>query len=234
LGAEVTAIELDRGLAADLRRWPEAESGQLAVIEKDVLKVDLESSLGPGPLMVCGNLPYNISTPLLFWYTRQAKTAPVGVFMLQKEVAERLCAAPGGRDYGRLTVAVSLWHEVRLVFEVPSAAFSPRPKVKSAVVCLTPVPDGPTISREALGRLTMAAFHARRKTIFNNLSAVYGRLPASEALEKLGLAAEVRAETLPPQTLAALAALLEKSDPGAASGGDEIAGFNLTGGQTTD
>ena len=164
----------------------------------------------PGPLLVCGNLPYNISTPLLFWYMAQAEVAPKAVFMLQKEMAERLVAKPGGRDYGRLTVAASLWHEVRMVMDVPPEAFRPRPKVHSRVITLTLKESAPVVSRVAVGRFTAAAFHARRKTVMNNLSARYGREAASMALSRAEVDPGARPETLAPEVLASLAAILEE------------------------
>ncbi|MDR2443419.1 MAG: 16S rRNA (adenine(1518)-N(6)/adenine(1519)-N(6))-dimethyltransferase RsmA, partial [Deltaproteobacteria bacterium] len=199
-GATVTAVEIDKGLATELKNWPQNQTGELKVLEMDALNLDLRRDLGPGPFMICGNLPYNISTQLLFWYLSQAEVAPKAVFMLQKEMAERLTAKPGSRDYGRLTVAVGLWHEVKTVFDVPSLAFSPRPKVKSSVVLLTPKSIVPNISREAVGRLTMAAFHARRKTLFNNLTRAYGRENTTRALESLSLEPSIRSEMLEPET----------------------------------
>ncbi|MDR2455496.1 MAG: 16S rRNA (adenine(1518)-N(6)/adenine(1519)-N(6))-dimethyltransferase RsmA [Deltaproteobacteria bacterium] len=208
-GAVVYAIELDRGLAESLRTWPEAESGRLKVMEADALDLDLRKDLGPGPFLACGNLPYNISTPLLLWYMREAEAAPKAVFMLQREMAQRLCASPGGRDYGRLTVAASLWHHVSPLMDVPPEAFSPRPKVHSRAILLTPKESPPGVSRDRLGRLTAAAFHARRKTIINNLAARYGKERALAALSELGISPGLRPETLAPEIFASLALALE-------------------------
>ena len=208
-GLEVSAIELDRGLAAALREWPEAASGLLKVIEADALELDLREAFGPRIGLVCGNLPYNISTPLLFWYMAQARAAPKAVFMLQKEMAERLAAKPGGRDYGRLSVAATLFHDKSPLMDVPPEAFSPRPKVRSRVVLLTLKEVAPDVSRGALGRLTAASFHSRRKTVINNLWPRYGRERALEALSRAGVDPRARPETLPPETFAALAVILE-------------------------
>jgi 16S rRNA (adenine1518-N6/adenine1519-N6)-dimethyltransferase len=212
LGASVAAVELDRGLAAALREWPEARpGGPLNVVEADALALDLARDLGPGPHLVCGNLPYNISSPLILWLLSQLQAAPKAVFTLQKEMAERLSAKPGSRDYGRLTVAASLRCQVEALMEIGPEAFRPRPKVASQVIRLSAKPGPEVVSAEALGRLTAAAFHARRKTILNNLSGSYGRERAAAALAAAGVAPDLRPETISPETLAALALDLEKA-----------------------
>ncbi|MDR2368906.1 MAG: 16S rRNA (adenine(1518)-N(6)/adenine(1519)-N(6))-dimethyltransferase RsmA [Deltaproteobacteria bacterium] len=212
-GLRVTAVEVDRGLAEALGRWPEAGEG-LTVLGRDVLGLDLERDLGGGERVVCGNLPYNLSTPILFWFMDQARVAPRGIFMLQREMARRLVAGCGGREYGRLSVAVSLWYEARTVLAVPAEAFRPRPRVESSVVLLRLRGEPPTAGeRAALGRLTAAAFFSRRKTILNNLVARYGRAVATEALGRLGIDPGLRAEALDPATLAALAGILEAGGP---------------------
>jgi 16S rRNA (adenine1518-N6/adenine1519-N6)-dimethyltransferase len=209
-GALVTAIEFDRGLAEQLKSWPQALEGSLKVLEADILTVDLQRDLGSSSCLVCGNIPYNISSPILFWFMNQAHYQ--GVFTLQKEMAQRLAASPGSRSYGRLSVAVSLWYSIDSAFDIPASAFQPRPKVQSSVVFLSPKPQAPSISRKALGKLTAAAFHSRRKTISNNLVPAYGREKTQESLEALNIAPTVRAETLEPSVLAKLAHLLELTD----------------------
>jgi 16S rRNA (adenine1518-N6/adenine1519-N6)-dimethyltransferase len=211
-GAEVVAAELDKGLAAALRAWPEALDGRLKVVEADALSLDLARDFPQRPSLVCGNLPYNISTPLLFWYMGQAHLAPKAVFMLQREMAQRLCAGPGGKDYGRLSVAFSLWHDAAPLMDVPPEAFRPRPKVHSRAVLLTLKASPPAVAKASLGRLTAAAFHARRKTLTNNLASRYGREKAVEALESLGADPSARPETLAPEIFAALANLLEPQE----------------------
>jgi 16S rRNA (adenine1518-N6/adenine1519-N6)-dimethyltransferase len=209
-GLSLTAVELDRGLAEALGRWPEAEAGRLRVLGRDVLGLDLGRDLGGGEWLVFGNLPYNLSTPILFWFMDQAPYAQRGLFMVQKEMAERLTAQPGSRDYGRLSVAVSLWQEVRTVMAIPSGAFQPRPKVESRLVFLGPKSGAPPSGdRQALGYLTRTAFFSRRKTILNNLSARYGKDRSVAALEEIEVSPESRAETLAPETLYRLALLLE-------------------------
>jgi 16S rRNA (adenine1518-N6/adenine1519-N6)-dimethyltransferase len=208
-GALVTAIELDRGLAAQLNTWPEAADGRLKILEADVLTVDLKKALGTDPVLICGNIPYNISSPVLFWFMNHSDSQ--GVFTIQKEMAQRLSAQPGSRSYGRLSVAVSLWYSIEVPFNIPPSAFQPRPKVDSSVIWLSPKISGPAVTRPALGRLTAAAFHARRKTIFNNLLAAYGRKRTEDALEVLKIEPSARAETLEPDLLACLAHLLEEN-----------------------
>ncbi|MDR1052104.1 MAG: 16S rRNA (adenine(1518)-N(6)/adenine(1519)-N(6))-dimethyltransferase RsmA [Deltaproteobacteria bacterium] len=209
-GARVAAVEVDRGFAAELNRWPEAAAGRLLVFEQSILDFDL-AVLPRTPDLVCGNLPYNLSTPILFWFMERMSAVPAGVFMLQREMARRLAARPGTDDYGRLTVAVSLWCEVLTLMKVPRQVFKPVPKVLSGLVCLRLKPPAPAPeTRAALGRLTRAAFLARRKTIFNNLSARYGRERTVEVLEALGIDPGVRAETLSPKQFLSLAGALEQ------------------------
>ncbi len=210
-GAGILAVELDRGLAENLQGLAEQHPRRLTVRCRDILTVNGDDLAG-GPRFVCGNLPYNISSPALFWFLAHRRHFTGAVFMLQKEMAQRLTAGPGSKDYGRLAVALNLWCRVKGLFTVPPSAFHPRPNVESAVVALSVVrpEEEPAVSPEALGRFTAAAFAARRKTIFNNLAKVYGRPAAASALAGLGLDPGLRAEVFDPPTLAALATILEK------------------------
>lgn len=215
-GARVTAVEFDRGLAENLAAAAHKSYSSLNVLHQDILTFDpapLAEARGER-LFVCGNLPYNISSPALLWFLRHLKNFAGAVFMLQKEMAERLAAAPGSKDYGRLTVALGLWCEVKKLFAVPPSAFHPRPGVESLVISLAPRPADETeslaVGPETVGRFTAVAFAARRKTIFNNLAKVYGRERSLSALAAAGVEPAVRAETLAPGTLAALAGMLEK------------------------
>ncbi|MDR0354409.1 MAG: 16S rRNA (adenine(1518)-N(6)/adenine(1519)-N(6))-dimethyltransferase RsmA [Deltaproteobacteria bacterium] len=210
-GLRVTAVELDGGLAASLSSWPETETGRLKVVHKNVLELNLKRDLPSlTPWLVFGNLPYNLSTPILFWFMEQAEADSVGLFMLQKEMAQRLSAPSGGRDYGRLTIAVSLWHETSLLRRIPPSAFEPRPTVQSSFICLKPKTNPPpSLLRDKVGRLTRAAFFARRKTIGNNLSHGYGKDKAALALETLKINPSARPETLEPEVFLRLAELLE-------------------------
>jgi 16S rRNA (adenine1518-N6/adenine1519-N6)-dimethyltransferase len=139
-----------------------------------------------------------------------APVAVKGLFTLQKEMAQRLTASPGHKDYGRLTVAVSLWYEVKTFLQIPAGAFQPKPKVDSSLVYLRLKTEPPKAAfRAAVGRLTQAAFLARRKTILNNLGSHYGKARAEKALEALSVEPSLRPEKLEPQVLAELANLLE-------------------------
>lgn len=210
-GAEVRAVELDKGLAENLHEFSATSAeGRLTVLHRDILSLteaDLDSE---GSLFLCGNLPYNISSPVLFWFLNHRRRFSGSVFMLQKEMARRLTAGPGTKDYGRLTVALGLWFDIVELLDIPPSAFHPRPQVDSTVIALRPVPPErePDIDPESLGRFTAAAFAARRKTLLNNLAKVYGRERALAALGAQGIDPGLRPEVLPPQSLAALAKLL--------------------------
>ncbi len=162
----LTVIELDRDLAARLRR----QAG-LTVIEADVLTVDfgaLADSAG-ARLRVVGNLPYNISTPILFHLLRFAERVQDQHFMLQKEVVARMAATPGGRDYGRLSVMLQWRYRIEAVLDVPPAAFDPPPRVDSAVVRMEPLPPDPAVDARRLGELVTVAFSQRRKLLRHTL-----------------------------------------------------------------
>jgi 16S rRNA (adenine1518-N6/adenine1519-N6)-dimethyltransferase len=160
-------VEIDRDLAAALaERFP---SERLRVHVTDALAFDF-CTLGTG-LRVVGNLPYNISSPLLFHLAQQSGCLRDCHFMLQLEVVERMAAQPGGRIYGRLSVMVQYRFAVEKLFRVPAGAFRPAPKVESAVVRLTPQPAGAPRARDeqAFAALVAGAFSQRRKTLRNAL-----------------------------------------------------------------
>lgn len=163
-------VELDRDLAA---RLPEtlAGKGELIIHLGDALRFDFASIAGPSGLRVIGNLPYNISTPLIFHLLEHAGVITDMHFMLQKEVVDRMCAGPGSRDYGKLSVMLQYRCQVDFLFDVPPSAFSPPPKVDSAIVRLQPFAEKPHICRneKLLNQLVSAAFTMRRKTIRNTL-----------------------------------------------------------------
>jgi len=197
----LTVIELDRDLAARLRQY----SG-LSVIEADVLKVDfsaLAQTLGP-PLRVVGNLPYNISTPILFHLLASAQWVADQHFMLQKEVARRMAAAPGGKDYGRLSVMLQWRYRIETVLEVPPEAFDPPPKVQSAIVRMRPLPMVEASAPQRLSELVTVAFSQRRKLLRHTL----GRW-----LDERGFAGHFdlqrRAEEVPVAQYVALARLVD-------------------------
>lgn len=186
----ITAIEIDRDLAARLR--DAFTPAQLTLHEADALAFDF-GVLGDG-LRVVGNLPYNISSPLLFHLAvRDAQLRDLHV-MLQKEVVARMTAAPGTADYGRLTVMLQAKFRIARLFIVPPGAFRPAPKVESAVARLVPLhADKPAIADEAMfGRVVAAAFMQRRKTLRNALAA----LADAAILEAAGIDPGARGETL--------------------------------------
>lgn len=163
----LTAIEIDTDLQDLLREMPHAKKLQL--INGDALTIDY-SQLGQG-LRIIGNLPYNISTPLLFHLLQYAKNIEDMHFMLQKEVVERMVAPPGCKAYGRLSVVLQYQCEVEQLFTVPATAFFPQPKVESAIVRLIPYQTTPypNVNLADLERLVACAFSMRRKTLANNL-----------------------------------------------------------------
>lgn len=162
----LTVIELDRDLAARLRRRPE-----LQVVESDVLQVDFDALAGTAgrPLRVVGNLPYNISTPILFHLLPAAGRIEDQHFMLQKEVVERMVAAPGCKDYGRLSVMLQWRYDLESLIDVPPEAFDPPPRVDSAVVRMLPWPAPAPVDPERLAELVAVAFSQRRKLLRHTL-----------------------------------------------------------------
>jgi 16S rRNA (adenine1518-N6/adenine1519-N6)-dimethyltransferase len=202
-GATLTVIELDRDLAARLRALAHP---RLRVIESDVLDVDfaaLAMELGGTPLRLVGNLPYNVSSPILFHALGAAAHVRDMHFMLQKEVVDRMAAPPGGKDYGRLSVMLQAYCEVSPLFDVPPGAFRPPPKVDSAVVRLVPKPTGAIgiDAPDTFARVVKAAFAQRRKTLRNTLSGV-----ADVAqIEAVCIDPGTRAEQVPVTAFVALA-----------------------------
>ena len=195
------AIEVDRDLAAALHaRWP-----ALRLHVADALEFDLTAlsrQLG-APLRLVGNLPYNISTPLLFHFLEHRHHITDMHVMLQKEVVDRMSAAPGSRDYGRLTVMLAPWLQVEKLFDVGPGAFTPAPRVWSAVARLTVLPQPRFAIGEHYAAVVGQAFSQRRKTLRNSLR---GRIP-DDGWETAGVDPGARPETLSPQQFAALAKL---------------------------
>ena len=202
-----------RILAEALRR--DYPSDRLIVIENDILKVDLASiapSLGHPPstrLVVVGNLPYNISTPLLFHLLEQADVIRDMHFMLQKEVVDRMAAAPGSKAYGRLGIMLGCYLQIEALLDVPPEAFTPPPEVNSAVVRLDPLPPGTfQIDNEAaLSALVAKAFMQRRKTLRNALRDVV----AAEDFDAVGIDPGLRPEQLPIADYVRLGNYLERN-----------------------
>lgn len=188
----LTVVELDRDLAARLRMtWPAA---RLTVIEADALEVDF-STLGTG-LRIVGNLPYNISSPLLFHLSAYADNVRDQHFMLQREVIDRMVAEPGSGDYGRLSVMLQARYSMEKLFDVPPEAFDPPPRVMSSVVRMEPLPeDRPRPqSEQAFSTLVTRAFAQRRKM----LRRVLADWAADIDWDALGVAPTDRAETVSP------------------------------------
>ena len=195
----LTVIELDRDLAARLRRQSE-----LTVIEADVLKVDFNALAAAAgqKLRVVGNLPYNISTPILFHLLEACAVVQDQHFMLQKEVVERMAAAPGSKDYGRLSVMLQWRYRIESVLDVPPEAFDPPPRVDSAVVRMEPLPADDGVDAARLGALVAVAFSQRRKILRGTL----GRWIEQQRLQT-GFDLQRRAEEVPVDEYLALARL---------------------------
>lgn len=201
----LVAVEIDRDLAAGLRAAFAPE--RLELHEGDALDLDL-ASLGPipeGGWRIVGNLPYNISTPLLFHLLDQLGAIRDMHFLLQREVVERMTAAPGGKTYGRLTVMLAARAQAQSLFGVPPGAFHPPPKVHSAVVRITPLAQPLVDNRlyPTFARLVNQAFSNRRKTLRRGLS---GLVDASQ-IEAAQLDPGARPETVDVHGFAALARL---------------------------
>ena len=193
----LTVIELDRDLAARLRR----EAG-LTVVEGDVLRVDfaaLAAAAGQ-PLRIVGNLPYNISTPILFHLLGAAASVADQHFMLQKEVVDRMAATPGNKDYGRLTVMLQWRYRIEPVLAVPPEAFEPPPRVNSSVVRMVPLPQPRDLDEARLRTLVTVAFSQRRKLLRHTL----GRWLEAEGIT-LPFDLQRRAEEVPVAEYLALA-----------------------------
>lgn len=195
----LVAVEFDRDLAAILRERF-ADNDRVLIHEQDILKVDFEQLLGNDGYKVIANLPYNISTPVLFRFLEERHRLSKLVVMLQKEVGERLAAPPDCSEYGVLTILFRQWFEVKREFLVAPGCFFPSPKIDSVVISLVPL----AASRVAVGdqqlfeRLVKAAFAMRRKTLWNCLKS--SGLAGAELLEKLLVSCAIdgrrRGETL--------------------------------------
>jgi 16S rRNA (adenine1518-N6/adenine1519-N6)-dimethyltransferase len=194
-GANVTAIEMDRRCLPALAELTEAFPGKLRVIEGDALKLD-PATLFEGPYAVVSNLPYNVGTALLVRWLSGEQWPPRWTnltLMFQLEVAQRIVAQPGSGAYGRLAV-LSQWRaQPKLAMKVHRSAFTPPPKVMSAVVHIEPSAMPARVSATALERVTHAAFGQRRKMLRQSVKGLPGAL---ESLERLGIDPTRRAETL--------------------------------------
>ena len=199
-GAKIVAVERDRELVAVLQKEL-AELPNVTVLAANAADVDFEAIAGAPRPVIAGNLPYQLSSSILFQVVAQRAQVKRAVFLLQKEVAERIAAPPGGRDYGLLSVLLQAFAFVEVAFEVPAHRFHPPPKVDSAVAVLelADPPRAEVRDVERFIRLVKAAFAQRRKTLLNSLKS--GRLvedPAqlTFALQRAGIDGGRRAETL--------------------------------------
>jgi len=192
-GARIVAIEKDERFRPMLDELAATAEGRLDLVFADALQADEATLAGGGPAHLVSNLPYNVGTPLVLkWLTGAWRPASL-TLMFQKEVADRIVAAPGQDAYGRLSVVVQATAQAQRVMDVPARAFTPPPKVDSAIVRLTPRADAPPAARlRALERATAAAFGQRRKMLRSSLKALGGEALIAAA----GLDPQARAENI--------------------------------------
>jgi 16S rRNA (adenine1518-N6/adenine1519-N6)-dimethyltransferase len=217
-GIKILALEKDQRAVDGLNETlVKSNENKIQIIQTDILKWSPESDEQISQLNKCicvGNLPYYISSDILFWFCKFKEYYTNGIFMLQNEVADRLNAKPGTKDYGRLTVRIQLFFDVQKLFEVPSHCFVPRPKVDSAIVQLTPKPFSFQSPEEdnAFSRFTTVLFSARRKMLRRALAAQLGDLEKREQgktesfwklAHSLGVTEQSRPDTLSPQVVLA-------------------------------
>ena len=208
----VVAVEIDSGMTRALSHTL-AHRNNVTVLHADILKTDIKKvaeEYFSGSFAVAGNLPYYITSKCLFAVLESG--APVTRFtaMVQKEVAERLAAKAGDKDYGALTASIAYYGAVQKILNVPAGCFLPEPDVDSAVIQFTPSKTM-DVERKIYARTVKALFAMRRKTVQNNLKAMLGAEEASAALELAGIDPKARAETLSPETIARLAEIIAQS-----------------------
>jgi 16S rRNA (adenine1518-N6/adenine1519-N6)-dimethyltransferase len=214
----VIAIELDKVLAAQLRMQL-ALASNIEVIEGDVLAIDFDTIFGPkpgtsrpglewkpDPVDLVGNLPYYITSDILLRLLEYRRYFRQMIIMVQREVADRIAAKPGTRDYGLLSATAQLYTRVEQLFTLPPGAFNPPPKVHSAVLRLTVAPQLEKLGVEEEGfiRFLKLSFGQKRKTLWNNLKSQYNSDVLRAALAESGVKPNVRAEALPLDRTAAL------------------------------
>ena len=205
-GARVTAVELDRRCIEIMGTTLKAYNN-IRIVQGDVLSLDFAELMGTGPFQIAGNLPYYITTPIVMKILEGQVPAEKMVFMVQKEVADRMVSAPGSKEYGALSVAVQYHTKAVKLFEVPSAAFMPPPAVDSAVILCTkraqPPVDVP--SEKLFFRVVRAAFGQRRKTLANSLQGGgFSKEEVTAMLQETRIKGERRGETLSLDEFAAL------------------------------
>jgi 16S rRNA (adenine1518-N6/adenine1519-N6)-dimethyltransferase len=208
--AHVTAVEIDRRVLGALHEVVDP-LGNVEVIAGDAMALDFPALLGGRPARLIANLPYNIATPLVAGMLEHVEALTDFVFLVQREVGERLVAGPGSKAYGAVSVLVAYHCEALILGRVPATVFWPAPTVESVLVRLTRCPPVVEGNPEYLMRVVHAAFGQRRKTVRNSLSSVLGR-PVDEveaALASAGVDPGARAETLDLAAFARLAAALQ-------------------------
>jgi 16S rRNA (adenine1518-N6/adenine1519-N6)-dimethyltransferase len=199
-GANLLAVELDRDLVPGLEERF-GGSNLFNIMEDDIVRVNL-SSLGDRSFKIIGNLPYNISGALFGWLIENYKMVELAVITVQKEVANRIRARPGNREYGSLSVLVQLFYAVSRLFDIPPGCFSPKPKVVSTVVKLVPDPKlKPEIEYDSFKSFIYACFAQKRKTLVNSLksSGDFDRDMIEKSLVSLGKSTDIRAEQVSGQ-----------------------------------
>lgn len=200
--ARLIAIERDPRCVAALGELLAAAGGRLDLLEADALAIDL-ATLGDAPRRIVANLPYNIGTPLLIGWLKRIQSFECLVLMFQREVVDRLTARPGGKDYGRLAVLTQVCAIPERLFDIPARAFTPPPRVVSAVVRLTPRPDQPSVDLALIEAVTAAAFGQRRKMLRSSLGTL--GLDVAELLAVADLPGTARAEEIPVEGFVRLA-----------------------------
>ena len=208
-GAHVTAIEMDARCLPALAELGDAFPGQLTVIEGDAMKLDHAQVMGGEPFHVLSNLPYNVGTALFVKWLSGEQWPPLWrslTLMFQREVADRIVAQPGGSAYGRLAVLAQWRATAKLAMKVHRSAFTPPPKVMSAIVHVTPATAPAGVNARTLERLTEAAFGQRRKMLRQSLKGVPGAL---DAMSAVGIDETRRAETVSVEEFVKLAKALD-------------------------
>jgi len=211
-GVCVHAIERDRDMARIFRKEfaDYLESGQLTLHEANATTFAFKEAVGESRFAVCGNLPYHLTSTIIFQILELNDGLAGCVFMIQKEVAERIVAAPGSKEYGILSVLIQALFRVNLVLEVPAGAFWPRPDVDSAVIRMTPLNPKVLADNEfqRLKAIVKKAFSQRRKTLRNCLK---GLIDVDAIADKTGIAGDVRPETLSPAQFITLMRVAQES-----------------------
>ncbi len=204
-GAQLQLIELDQDLIPVLQHKFD-RFDNVTIHHKDALKLELDAT--KGPYKVVGNLPYNISSPLLISMLYQSAQVEQMIFMLQKEVVQRICAEPGTKLFGRLSVMLQHRFECIGHLSIPPEAFHPRPKVDSQIIQLITKQDPTEVSLPVLEKLVKQAFSMRRKTIRNNLK----KMVSDEQMQAVGIDLSQRAETITVNQFEQLALAIQHAD----------------------